>query len=128
MKNIKLFWIDDMENWAKTAQGNLQIVASKYDINLIIIPAQNGEDEDIIQKIMLYDFNAIIMDFHMDPFNGDKYIRDIRLEEHLDHIPIIFYSQDNNTNLADLVTGLKNITTVYRPYLEDKIKQMFFDK
>lgn len=127
MKNIKLFWIDDMETWAQTAQSNLILIANKYNIDLRVIPAQNGEDKDIIQKIMLYDFNAIIMDFHMEPFNGDKYIKDIRFEEHLDHIPIIFYSQDNSTDLANLVSGLKNIITVYRPNLEDKIKELLFD-
>lgn len=126
MKTVKLFWIDDMEIWAKSAQDNLQLIAGKYGVDLFIIPAKNGEDKDIIQKITFYDFDAIIMDYHMDPFNGDKYIHDIRFQDHLDHIPIIFYSQDNNTDLRSLVSNLGNVITVYRPNLEDKIKELFF--
>jgi hypothetical protein len=62
----------------------------------------------------------------MDPYNGDKYVKEIRSKEHLEHIPIIFYSQDNSTDLDELVEGLPNIVTVFRPNLEDKIKEMFF--
>lgn len=126
MITIKLFWIDDMESWAASAQSNLEIIAKKYGVTLKIVSAANGEEMDINQKIMQYDFDAIIMDYHMEPFNGDKYIQDIRFERHLDEIPIIFYSQDNNANLDSLVSGLKNIITVYRPNLEDKIKELFF--
>ena len=126
MKTVKLLWIDDMVEWAKSAQKNLEIIATKYNVDLHIILAVNGEDKDILQKIMSYDFDGIIMDYHMEPQNGDIYIRDIRYEEHLEHIPIIFYSQDNSTNLDKLVEGLTNIHTVYRPNLEDKIKEMFF--
>lgn len=126
MKIIKLFWIDDMALWAQTAQDNLSIIATKYGIELKILSAQNGEDADIVQKLGLYDFNAVIMDFHMEPFNGDKYINEIREQEHLDSTPIVFYSQDNNADLESLVNGLKNIVTVYRPNLEDKIKELFF--
>ncbi|MCP9291635.1 response regulator [Gracilimonas sediminicola] len=126
MKIIKLFWIDDMAPWAKSAQDNLIIVANKYKINLKVIPALNGEDMDITWKAENYDFDCIVMDYHMEPYNGDKYIKEIREEEHLEHIPIIFYSQDNSTDLDELVEGLPNIITVFRPNLEDKIKEMFF--
>lgn len=123
MKIIKLLWIDDMENWANSAQTNLKLIAQKYKITLIIVPAKNGEE--ILQQLNI-DFTAVIMDYHMEPFNGDKYIKDIRFEEHLEHIPIIFYSQDNSTDLAKLVKDLKEVITVYRPNLEDKIKELFF--
>lgn len=122
-KVVKLFWIDDMDNWAISAQSNLKIIASKYNIELKIVPAKNGEG--IIQQLNI-DFDAIIMDYHMEPFNGDKYIRDIRFEQHLEHIPIIFYSQDNSTNIEALISDLSEIITVYRPNLEDKIKELFF--
>ena len=128
MRVIKLLWIDDMENWANSAQKNLELISPKYDIQLKVICATNGEDLDIIQKIEHYDFDAIVMDYHMEPFNGDKYIREIRYEEHLEHVPILFYSQDNSTNLSEIVGDLKNIITVYRPNLEDKIKELFFNK
>lgn len=62
----------------------------------------------------------------MKPSNGDKYIRDIRFEDHLEHIPILFYSQDNSTELATLIVGVKNVITIFRPNLEDKIKELFF--
>jgi len=122
-KVVKLFWIDDMESWASSAQDNLRIIGGKYGIELKVVSAKNGED--IIQQLNI-DFDAVVMDYHMEPFYGDKYIRDIRFEEHLEHIPILFYSQDNSTKLDELVSDLKSITTVYRPNLEDKIKELFF--
>lgn len=122
-KVVKLFWVDDMENWSKSAQKNLELISNKYDIELIIVPEVNGED--IVQKLNI-DFDAVVMDYHMEPFNGDKYIKDIRFEEHLEQIPIIFYSQDNSNDLSKLVVNIKNIITVYRPNLEDKIKELFF--
>ena len=122
-KVVKLFWIDDMESWASSAQENLKIIGTKYEIELKVVPAKNGEN--IIQQLNI-DFDAVVMDYHMEPFNGDKYIRDIRFEEHLEHIPILFYSQDNSTKLDELVSDLKGVTTVYRPNLEDKIKELFF--
>ena len=89
---------------------------------------QNGEDLDIDWKIEMYDFDCIIMDYHMTPHNGDKYIKDIREQDHLTTIPIIFYSQDNNADLNELVKGLANVITVFRGNLEDKIKELFFEK
>ncbi|HNP19437.1 MAG TPA: hypothetical protein PKL31_13450 [Fulvivirga sp.] len=127
-KVLKFLWIDDMENWARSAQKNLEIIASKHNRMLKIINATNGEDIDIIQKMELYDFDAVIMDYHMDPYNGDKYIKEIREVEHLELIPIVFYSQDNSTDLVKLVSGLPNIITVYRPNLEDKLKELFYGK
>ena len=124
MRVIKLFWIDDMENWATSAQDNLKLISQKHGIDLHIIAAINGEM--VVQQLNLFDFDAVIMDYNMSPFNGDKYIRDIRDEEHLENIPIIFYSQDTSTDLASLVSGMKKIHIVYRPYLEDKIKELFF--
>lgn len=124
MKNLLLFWIDDMENWANSSQFNLSIIAPKNNINLNFIPALNGEE--IVQQCMMYNFDAIIMDYNMEPFNGDKYIKDVRFEEHLEHIPIIFYSQDNSVDLDSLVMGLPNIHTVFRGNLEDKIKEILF--
>lgn len=124
MKNIKLFWIDDVEAWSASAYENLKIIATKYGINLSVVFAVNGED--VCQQLMMFDFDGVIMDYHMEPFRGNKYIEDIRNEEHLDSIPILFYSQDNSTNISSLVSGMKNIITVYRPNLEDKIKELFF--
>jgi CheY-like chemotaxis protein len=125
---LKFLWIDDMENWAKSAQKNLEIIAPKYNRTMKIISATNGEDFDIVKKLEQYDFDAVIMDYHMEPYNGDRYIHKIRNEEHLELVPIIFYSQDTSTDLLKLVSGLGNITTVYRPNLEDKLKEFFFYK
>lgn len=122
MKVVKLFWIDDMDGWATAVHTNLQIIAKKRGIELKIVFARNGED--ILQQLNI-DFDGVVMDYHMDPFNGDKYIRDIRFEEHLEHIPVYFYSQDNSTDLTVLVSDLKNVNTVYRPNLEDKIREVF---
>ncbi|OQP59667.1 hypothetical protein A3860_36470 [Niastella vici] len=122
-KVVKLFWIDDMETWAHSAQDNVRIIARKYGIDLKIITSRNGDN--IFQQLN-YDLDAVIMDYHMQPFNGDKYIQEIRAEEHLEQIPILFYSQDTSTNLAGLVSNLKNIVTVYRPNLEDKIVELYF--
>ena len=123
MKIIKLFWIDDMESWAAAARTNLGIIAIKYKIDLHIIPAVNGEE--VVQQLRMFDFDAVIMDYQMEPFNGDKYIKDIRSEEHLEHIPILFYSQNNSVDLNALVLDIKNVTTIYRPNLEDLIREMF---
>lgn len=124
MKKIKLFWIDDMENWASSAQSNLQIIAGKYDIDLEIITAINGEE--VVMQLMLNKFDGVIMDYKMEPFNGDKYIWDIRAEEHLFYIPILFYSQDNSTDLKSKIDDIQNVKIVFRPNLEDKIKEIFF--
>jgi len=123
MKIIKLFWIDDMETWAAAARTNLGIIATKYEVAINIVSAVNGEE--VVQQLMMFDFDAVIMDYQMEPFNGDKYIKDIRSEEHLEHIPILFYSQNNSIDLEHLVTDFKNIVTIYRPNLEDRIKEMF---
>jgi len=126
MKQLLFLWIDDMQNWALSAQQNLKLIAPKYEVELHIVSAVNGEE--IVQQCMMYNFAAIIMDYHMEPFNGDKYIRDIRQEQHLDDIPIFFYSQDNSTDIGKLVSGIRNVTTIYRPNLEDKIRELFFIK
>ncbi len=124
MKVIKLFWIDDMENWADAAKNNLVIVANKYGIDLKVVHAANGED--VVQQLNSIDFDGVIMDYNMEPSRGDKYIDDVRFEEHLGSIPIIFYSQDNTTDLDALVKKHDGIVTVFRPNLEDKIKEFFF--
>jgi hypothetical protein len=126
MKIVKFLWIDDMQNWAVSAQNNLKLIAQKYNIDLYIISAINGEE--IVQQCMMYDLDAVIMDYHIEPFNGDKYIADIRAEFHLDSIPIMFYSQDNSTNLGNLVKTFKNVDTYFRPNLEDEIISRFFRK
>lgn len=124
MKVIKLFWIDDSENWAKSAQDNLKLICNKYGVTLQIVAAVNGEE--ILNQCMMYDFDAIIMDYNMDPFFGDKYISDVRNEEHLESIPILFYSQDNSVDLSSLIGDAKNVECIFRPNLEDKIKELFF--
>jgi CheY-like chemotaxis protein len=126
MKTIKILWIDDMESWAQSAQSNLKLVGSLKGITLEVIPAINGENLDIEQKAAWFDFDCIIMDYHMDPQNGDAYIREIRQQEHLENIPILFYSQDNSTNLDELIRDVQGVTTIYRPNLEDKVKELFF--
>jgi len=124
MKTLKLLWIDDMLSWVSSAQSNLHIVANKYGIKLEFVTAINGED--VVQQLMLSQFDGVIMDYHMEPFNGDKYIWDIRREEHLFYIPIIFYSQDNSTDIKSKISDLGNVKIVFRPNLEDKIKEIFF--
>ena len=124
MKNKFILWIDDMQNWSSIVISNLSIIAEDKGINLIVMPQLNGEN--LRQIFMMYDFNLIVMDFHMEPFNGDKYINEIRDEEHLDGIPIIFYSQDQNVNLANLVTNRKNVHVTNRTSVEDLIKSFIF--
>lgn len=114
-----------MENWAKSAQLNLQIVASKYGIELDVKYVPNGED--VVQILMMNQFDCVVMDYLMTPFNGDKYIWDIRREQHLFYIPILFYSQDNSTDLKEKVKDCGNVKIIYRPNLEDKIKELFFN-
>lgn len=121
MKTKKILWIDDMLEWSSTVQFNLSLVAENKDISLKCLPQKNGED--LKQILMQYDFDLIVMDYHMEPFSGDKYIKDIRFEEHLEHIPILFYSQDTSTDLKSLISDIKNVEVVYRPNLEDKIRE-----
>ncbi len=61
----------------------------------------------------------------MDPFFGDKYILDVRNEEHLDNIPILFYSQNNSVDLVSLIGDAKRVECIFRPNLEDKIREIF---
>lgn len=122
---VKILWIDDVETWASSVQKNLSIIAGKYNVDLKIVPLTNGDEALVLLNI---DFDVIVMDYHMEPFRGDHYINEIRFEEHLDGIPIVFYSQDNNTDLGALVASHRNVLTVYRPNLEDKIKELFFER
>jgi CheY-like chemotaxis protein len=124
MKNKFILWIDDMQNWSGIVISNLSIVAEDKGVNLIVMPQLNGEN--LKQIFMMYPFDLIVMDFHMEPFNGDKYINEIRDEEHLDNIPIIFYSQDQNVDLAALVTNRKNVHVTNRTSVEDTIKGFIF--
>ncbi|MDZ7767119.1 MAG: hypothetical protein U5K00_22355 [Melioribacteraceae bacterium] len=71
---LKFLWIDDMEAWAKSAQKNLELIAPKYEVEVRIVTAINGEDMDIEQKAMQFDFDCIFMDYHMEPKMGNRCI------------------------------------------------------
>ena len=124
MKNKFILWIDDMQNWSHIITSNLSILATDNNINLIVLPQLNGEDLE--QIFMMYPFDLIVMDYHMEPFNGDKYIELIRQEEHLDHIPILFYSQDQNVDLTSLIGNMRNLHITNRGSVEDRIKEFIF--
>jgi CheY-like chemotaxis protein len=124
MKNKFILWIDDMQNWSGIVISNLSIIAEDRGVNLIVMPQINGEN--LKQIFMMYPFDLIVMDFHMEPFNGDKYINEIRDEEHLNGIPIIFYSQDQNVDLATLVSDRANVHVTNRTSVEDTIIKFIF--
>tara|TARA_E500000318_G_scaffold110458_1_gene125959 strand:- start:859 stop:1233 length:375 start_codon:yes stop_codon:yes gene_type:complete len=124
MKNKFILWIDDMQNWSHIITSNLSILATDKNINLVVLPQLNGEDLE--QIFMMYPFDLIVMDYHMEPFNGDVYIEQIRLEEHLDNIPILFYSQDPNVDLGALVSSLQNVHVTDRASVEEVIKGFIF--
>lgn len=124
MKNKFILWIDDMQNWSSVVTSNLSIIAGDHDINLIVLPQLNGEN--LQQIFMMHDFDLIVMDFHMEPFNGDKYIKEIREEQHLDQVPIIFYSQDQNVDLKSKISDNKNVHVTNRTSVEDTIKSFIF--
>ena len=124
MKNKFILWIDDMQNWSHIITNNLSIIATDNNINLIVLPQLNGEDLE--QIFMMYPFDLIVMDYHMEPFNGDKYISQIREEEHLDSIPILFYSQDQNVDLSALIGNIRNVHITNRASVEDRIKEFIF--
>ena len=119
----KILWIDDMQDWANITQLNLQTIASDQNITLAIVSRPNGDDLDFLFENI--DFDLIVMDYQMEPMNGDAYIRQIREKEHLTTIPIIFYSQRMDLNLEDLILGVSGVETVHRPNLEDKILDLF---
>jgi CheY-like chemotaxis protein len=124
MKNKFILWIDDMQNWSHIIESNLKILASDNNINLLVLNRLNGEDLE--QVFMMHQFDLIVMDYHMEPFNGDKYISQIREEEHLDNIPILFYSQDQNIDLTTLIRNIKNVHVTDRASVEDSIKEFIF--
>ena len=124
MKRKFILWIDDMQNWTDIVIDNLSILARDKNIKLFVKSELNGED--LRQIFMMYPFDLVVMDFHMEPFNGDKYIKDIRDEEHLDLIPIIFYSQDPDVDLASLIQDSKNVYITSRESVEDLIKTFIF--
>lgn len=124
MKNKFILWVDDMQNWSHIITNNLSIIATDNDVNLIVLPQLNGEDLE--QIFMMYPFDLIVMDYHMEPFNGDKYISQIREEEHLDSIPILFYSQDQNVDLSALIGNIRNVHITNRASVEDRIKEIIF--
>jgi PleD family two-component response regulator len=124
MRVVKILWIDDSQSWAKSVQDNLDIICSKYNVEFKFINVLNGED--IVFQCSSYDLDLIVMDYDMEPYTGDKYILDVRNEEHLEYIPIIFYSQNNSVDLESLIIGVKGVKCLYRPFLEDKIKELYF--
>jgi CheY-like chemotaxis protein len=124
MKNKFILWIDDMQNWSHIIESNLKILASDRDVNLLVLNRLNGEDLE--QVFMMHQFDLIVMDYHMEPFNGDKYISQIREEEHLDSIPILFYSQDQNVDLSALIGNIRNVHITNRASVEDRIKEFIF--
>lgn len=120
-----ILWIDDMDSWSSSASYLLgtKISITKYNVN--IIHRRNGES--ILQDLMLHDFNLVLMDYHMEPFNGDKYIHDIHYDITFAYVPIMFYSEDPNVNLADLVKNIGNVSVCHRSQLVDNIvKKIFF--
>lgn len=124
MKNKFILWIDDMQNWSHIIESNLKILASDSDVNLLVLNRLNGEDLEHV--FMMHQFDLIVMDYHMEPFNGDKYISQIREEEHLDSIPILFYSQDQNVDLSALIGNIRNVHITNRASVEDRIKEFIF--
>lgn len=124
MINKFILWIDDMQNWSHIIESNLKILASDNNINLLVLNRLNGEDLE--QVFMMHQFDLIVMDYHMEPFNGEKYISQIREEEHLDNIPILFYSQDQNVDLSTLVENIRNVHVTNRASVEDRIKEFIF--
>lgn len=113
-----------MQNWSHIIESNLKILASDRDVNLLVLNRLNGEDLE--QVFMMHQFDLIVMDYHMEPFNGDKYISQIREEEHLDSIPILFYSQDQNIDLSSLIGNVRNVHITNRASVEDRIKEFIF--
>lgn len=89
-----------MKGWVKTVQTNLDIVSKKYDVKIHTKFAPDGEN--VVQLCMMHQFDYVLMDYDMDPSKGDKYIQDIRAEDHLEFIPVIFYSQRTDVSLPDL--------------------------
>jgi CheY-like chemotaxis protein len=126
MRNKFILWIDDMQNWSHIITSNLSILATSKEINLIVLPQLNGEDLE--QIFMMHPFDLIVMDYHMEPFNGNVYIEQIRDEEHLDSIPILFYSQDPDVDLASIVNNKRNVHITDRASVEDMIKDFIFPK
>lgn len=126
MRNIFILWIDDMQNWSHIITSNLSILATDRNINLVVLPQLNGEDLE--QIFMMHQFDLIVMDYHMEPFNGDQYIEQIRKEEHLDQIPILFYSQDQNVDLSTLIGNTHNVHITNRATVEDRIKDFIFPR
>ncbi len=124
MKNKFILWIDDIQDWVNIIENNLKIIAQEKGINLIVMPQLNGENLE--QIFMMYPFDLIVMDFHMEPFNGDVYINQIREEEHLDNIPILFYTNDLEVKLEELVHNKKNVSVTNKKFVEDRIKTFIF--
>lgn len=115
-----------MQNWSHIITSNLSILATDRNINLVVLPQLNGEDLE--QIFMMHQFDLIVMDYHMEPFNGDQYIEQIRKEEHLDQIPILFYSQDQNVDLSTLIGNTHNVHITNRATVEDRIKDFIFPR
>jgi DNA-binding response OmpR family regulator len=126
MRPLWILWIEDTDSWLASVQANLHLIAKRYEKELKIHVRLNGED--LGDYLPVYPYDVILMDFNMSPFNGDKYIKDIRYLDHLDHIPIIFYSQDTSTDLQVLVNNITNVSVVYRPNLEDHLIEHFIRK
>lgn len=124
MRIVKILWIDDSQSWTRSVQDNLNLISTKYNVEFKFINAENGGD--IIFQCASYDLDIIVMDYDMEPFTGDKYINDVRDQEHLEHIPILFYSQNNSVDLASLLKNTQYTEFLYRPHLEDKIKELYF--
>lgn len=124
MRRKFILWVDDIQNWVEILSANLHLVADEKEIDLIVFPQLNGDN--IKQIAMMHQFDLILMDYQMKPYNGDKYINDIRGWDDFDNVPIIFYSANPDLDLDSMVANYKNVHSANRKNVEDLIKKFLF--
>lgn len=99
--HYKILWIDDDHRYVRGDKRNLKSFLGDHGIELLVedIQVVHGhlptEEQAFITAIEDLDLDMVFIDFNM-PEKGDQIIRYIRRDLHHYHLPILFYTSDNN--------------------------------
>ena len=107
-------------------QKVLESTLKKFHI--IPVFAENGQIA--IQKLLMGDFDLILMDMQMPVMDGETATREIRSNPIWDQLPIIAMTANVMDGFKDFCLSIGMNDFVSKPYTRDKIKkciQLWFD-
>ena len=96
----KVLWIDDDHDRVRGDRRSIKTFLDEYGIELIVNEIEVTDDNCPTQEVSFsdaisdLDLDMVFIDFNM-PEQGDKIISHIRKELHHYHLPILFYTGDD---------------------------------